>query len=210
MTKIKLILLIVATAATFSFVPEQADAQKNYRPVKRFHRWLGIYHNHGYHYRNPGPDVSYYNPYNAHNSRLIGQNYNSSYGNAGNRQGYGVGSFGYGNGYSPNNNMYNPTNYGNTNQYSSPKPSPKYSDDDGDDYDDEPDPAARPVDSSIEGEVESLDDLDADESLSPGADDSTLLPIDTDSEIMPASTPSIRTPDPYWDNQPSSRGSGTR
>lgn len=221
MTKIRLLVLIVASIAAFGSVSEQADAQQTYRPLKQVNRWLGHWHNHGYHYRNPGPDVSYYNPYSAHNSRLVGQEYRSSYGNGGNYGNSNAARFPYGGGlgntYDLNaygQNSYGQNNFGSASQYNSGQPTPSRNndagadDDRGDNYDDEPDPSARPVESSIEGEVQPMGDLDnADDSISPGDAGSTFLPIDSpaDSEVIPSSSPSNRTPDPYWDNQTSSR-----
>ena len=208
MTKIRLLVLIVASLATVGSTAVQADAQQTYRPLKQVNRWLGHWHNHGYHYRNPGPDVSYYNPYSAHNSRLIGQHYQSSLGNQAyqNGMGYGFGN-GYANGYDTNvygQNVYGQNNY--SSQYNS-KPTPTRKDQEPEDsYDDEADDYARPVESRIEGEVESMDDVG--DSLSPGNEGATFEPSQSspsDTEIIPSSSPSNRTPDPYWDNQTSSR-----
>lgn len=221
MTKIRLLVLIVASAAAFGSITEQVDAQKTplYRPLKKINRYLGHWPNHGYHWRTPGPDVSYYNPYNAHNSRLIGQNYSSKltrnvlgdYGNGGYQSAYG-GGFGYDTGF----NSYNQNAYGAQPQYSQPTPTTTNNNNDDSGNYNVDEPAARPVDSSIEGEVEIEPLKDAD-SLTPGDGDSTYIPngspvepsilpsvTPAESPIIPSSTPTDRVPDPYWDNQTSS------
>ena len=48
------------------------QAQNTFRRQRGL-RWLGQGFGDGYHRQNPGYDTSYYNPYSAHNSRLISQ-----------------------------------------------------------------------------------------------------------------------------------------
>lgn len=45
------------------------------QPVQRLNRRLGLWSSAGYHHQTPGPNVGYYNPYNAHNSALVSQGY---------------------------------------------------------------------------------------------------------------------------------------
>ena len=113
-TKIAFAAIVVATTLTGA-----ASAQPFQLPL----RWLGDGFSAGYHRCNPGPDVDYYNPWNAHNSRLISnlpqfqqQNYQSFNLNnienrpiyqgvpfsvyaAPNRGGHGLGAYGFPNGY---------------------------------------------------------------------------------------------------------------
>ena len=42
------------------------------RPVRSVDRWLGIGWSSGYHWRNPGPDSDYYNPYGEQNQSTLG------------------------------------------------------------------------------------------------------------------------------------------
>ena len=44
------------------------------RPVRSVDRWLGIGWSSGYHWRNPGPDTDYYNPYGEQNQSTSGFN----------------------------------------------------------------------------------------------------------------------------------------
>jgi hypothetical protein len=47
-------------------------APAGFRPIRSVDRWLGIGWSGGYHWRNPGPNSDYYNPYNDQNSMSIG------------------------------------------------------------------------------------------------------------------------------------------
>ena len=149
MTRIVLI-AVVAFVATFSTT--QADAQQTYRPFKQLNRWLGHFHNHGYHYQNPGPDVSYYNPYNAHNSQRVAQ-FNPNGFNGRRGIGFQQRGFGYQQQYQ---NMGMPSSY---NQPPMPiVPVVPVQEGSGTrNLDDIPEPNARSVESAIEGEVESFD-----------------------------------------------------
>jgi len=48
--------------------------------INRYHRFMGAFYSDGYHRCSPGPDVSYYNPYSAHNSPLYGRSFGASHG----------------------------------------------------------------------------------------------------------------------------------
>lgn len=66
----------VLGAATFALVlfassSGEAQLSRTGRPIQRFDRWLGVGPGHGYHWKNPGPDSRYYNPWSEHNSRLV-------------------------------------------------------------------------------------------------------------------------------------------
>ena len=56
-----------AAIAVVTILTSSASAQFFQTPF----RWLGEGFSAGYHRCNPGPDTDYYNPWNAHNSRLI-------------------------------------------------------------------------------------------------------------------------------------------
>lgn len=62
LTKFALVAIVI-----MSFFSSFASAQPLQKPL----RWLGQGFSAGYHRCNPGPDVDYYNPWNAHNSMLI-------------------------------------------------------------------------------------------------------------------------------------------
>jgi len=47
------------------------EAQRPMRPALQFERWLGHGCSVGYHWRNPGPDISYYCPFSDRNSNLV-------------------------------------------------------------------------------------------------------------------------------------------
>lgn len=53
-----------------------AEAQwvRTAHPVQRLDRWLGLGNGHGYHWKNPGPDPSWYNPWSALNSTRYSEN----------------------------------------------------------------------------------------------------------------------------------------
>jgi len=63
----KLTKFALVAIVTTSFLSTFASAQ----PIQKPLRWLGQGYSAGYHRCNPGPDTSYYNPWNAHNSMLI-------------------------------------------------------------------------------------------------------------------------------------------
>ena len=63
----KLTKIAFATIAVATMLTSAASAQPFQKPI----RWLGEGFSAGYHRCNPGPDVDYYNPWNAHNSMLI-------------------------------------------------------------------------------------------------------------------------------------------
>lgn len=71
---------LIAISAFAMLVPAAAEAQwaRTGRPVQRFDRWLGIGQGAGYHWRNPGPDSSYYNPYSSLNSGLVAPHHSFS------------------------------------------------------------------------------------------------------------------------------------
>ena len=68
--KISLVALVVLIVGGSFVLPCQA--QNTFRRQRAL-RWLGQGFGDGYHRQNPGYDTSYYNPYSAHNSRLISQ-----------------------------------------------------------------------------------------------------------------------------------------
>ena len=57
----------LAAIAVATMLNSVASAQPHQKPL----RWLGEGYSAGYHRCTPGPDTSYYNPWNAHNSMLI-------------------------------------------------------------------------------------------------------------------------------------------
>ena len=68
--KISLVTLVGLVVCGSFALPCQA--QNTFRRQRAL-RWLGQGFGDGYHRQNPGYDTSYYNPYSAHNSRLISQ-----------------------------------------------------------------------------------------------------------------------------------------
>lgn len=57
------------------WTPDSAMAQWDpaiARPVRSLDRWLGIGYSGGYHWRNPGPNTDYYQPYSDLNSTYSG------------------------------------------------------------------------------------------------------------------------------------------
>jgi hypothetical protein len=63
---------VAALALLFAFgFSVESNAQKPKRPLKQFGRWLGDGLGNGYHWRNKGPNVGYYNPYSVLNSQRI-------------------------------------------------------------------------------------------------------------------------------------------
>lgn len=65
------ILLCAAIAAVFMVNVDSVDAQRRGRvKLNQKFRFLGGGWSAGYHWRTPGHDVEYYNPYSHHNSRL--------------------------------------------------------------------------------------------------------------------------------------------
>ena len=68
--KISLVALVGLVVCGSFALPCQA--QNTFRRQRGL-RWLGQGFGDGYHRQNPGYDTSYYNPYSAHNSRLISQ-----------------------------------------------------------------------------------------------------------------------------------------
>ena len=159
------LIAVVAFVATFSFSITQADAQKTYRPVKQLNRWLGHWHNHGYHHRTPGPDVSYYNPYSAHNSHRVAQFSTNGY----------AGRPGIGFQQRLGNGFQQPLNQTYPNSYIQQPFNPNMPVQEGSgirNFEDIPEPNARSVESNIEGEVESINDGRINNSVSPGDDSS--------------------------------------
>lgn len=68
---IRSLICFVATAAIVtSFSTDSLHAQRNKPTWNGLTRFLGGGHSAGYHWRTPGPDVSYYNPYSRLNSTL--------------------------------------------------------------------------------------------------------------------------------------------
>ena len=69
---IRSLICFIATAAivTTSFSTDALYAQRNKPTWNGLTRFLGGGHSAGYHWRTPGPDVSYYNPYSRVNSTL--------------------------------------------------------------------------------------------------------------------------------------------
>ena len=70
--------ILAVVLFTFAF-PAISNAQyrfERYQPLlQRSNRILGAWHGHGRHWRTPGHDSSYYNPWSAHNSALVTQGY---------------------------------------------------------------------------------------------------------------------------------------
>lgn len=62
--------LIVFTLAVCMAFPEMASAQRGRPGINQTFRFLGNFQSAGYHWRNPGPSVGYYNPYSPLNSTL--------------------------------------------------------------------------------------------------------------------------------------------
>ena len=63
------IFVIFVAIACFA-LPEVSSAQRARFDIDQPFRFLGNFQTHGYHWRNPGPCVGYYNPYSAQNSTL--------------------------------------------------------------------------------------------------------------------------------------------
>ena len=63
----KIAKIAFAAIAVAVMLTSVASAQPFQKPL----RWLGDGFSAGYHRCTPGPDTSYYNPWNAHNSMLI-------------------------------------------------------------------------------------------------------------------------------------------
>ncbi len=61
--------LLTTVMTSVSSAQWLGSRQTSLRPL----RFLGQGWGSGYHHRNPGPNVDYYNPYNAHNSSLVSQ-----------------------------------------------------------------------------------------------------------------------------------------
>ncbi len=86
------VILVGVSAAIVLLAGSSAEAQfvRTGRPIQRLDRWLGVGNGPGYHWRNPGPDVSYYNPWSEVNSSLV--------------SGYGIPPYGTPTGYHPRSN----------------------------------------------------------------------------------------------------------
>ena len=69
-------IVFLLTLAGIVLVNDQANAQRPWRargPLNRYHRFTGAFFSDGYHVATPGPNVSYYNPYSAHNRSRFAQ-----------------------------------------------------------------------------------------------------------------------------------------
>jgi hypothetical protein len=111
-----------ALLALVASTPVQAQWARTGRPIQRLDRWLGVGGGAGYHWQNPGPDVSYNNPWSELNSSLV--------------SGYGPPPHGTPTGYRPRSN-YAPQDFTPTwNQHPSNQTAPGT-----------PTPARRPADS---------------------------------------------------------------
>jgi hypothetical protein len=64
-------------ATTFVAVSVTSTAKADNWRLQRFHRRAGLWFSSGYHWRTPGPNPDYYNPYTAHNSHLIYKGHNA-------------------------------------------------------------------------------------------------------------------------------------
>ena len=64
-----LIAVVSTVAIVFAFA-DTSHAQRAPFKVNQAFRWMGHFQSTGYHWRNPGPCVGYYNPYSHHNSSL--------------------------------------------------------------------------------------------------------------------------------------------
>lgn len=84
MTRSAAIMLLFAgflstwTMAAEAQVMQQRHWTNPLQPLQGTGRFLGLGYSSGYHWRNPGPDVDYYNPYNARNSVQVANNFGSA------------------------------------------------------------------------------------------------------------------------------------
>lgn len=70
------IFAVVLFTVAFPAVSHAQYRYERYQPLlQRTNRVLGAWHGNGRHWRTPGHDSSYYNPWSAHNSALISQGY---------------------------------------------------------------------------------------------------------------------------------------
>lgn len=74
---------IFAVVTLFATFPAFSNAQhyqfETYQPlIQRSNRALGLWHGRGRHWRTPGHDSSYYNPWTPRNSALVTQGYNQT------------------------------------------------------------------------------------------------------------------------------------
>jgi hypothetical protein len=76
--KLKMCLAFVLCCGALAALANSIEAQRPWparSPLTRYHRFVGGYYSDGYHRCNPGPDVSYYNPWSAHNtSKYLNRN----------------------------------------------------------------------------------------------------------------------------------------
>ena len=71
-TLIPSLTLAVALFAVLSSLTSECQAQqRRFVPFQEINRFLGVFQGAGYHCANPGQNTDYYNPYSAHNSRLV-------------------------------------------------------------------------------------------------------------------------------------------
>ena len=74
-SRIATLTISVVLFAVLSTLTSDCQAQRRrFVPGMEIHRFLGIYHGAGYHCAHAGQSTDYYNPYSAHNSRLIAGN----------------------------------------------------------------------------------------------------------------------------------------